>query len=59
MQLELEHPQIDQKSYALVSEVLTANTYEAPAVETILTEDSLESEVHYAGAQAVSSLDNG
>ncbi len=49
--MQLEHSQIEQNSDAPASEAQVA-AYEAPAVETVLTNDSLEREVHYAGAQA-------
>lgn len=43
--MTLTHSPIDQK---------TPTAYESPAIESVLTAESLEREVHYAGLQAVS-----
>ncbi len=56
--MNLEHSEHEQKSDAPVSEAHTANTYEAPAIESVMTPESLEREVHYAGAQAGSGAVN-
>lgn len=49
-----EHSRIELKSDAVASESRTQNAYEAPAIESVLTPESLEREVHYAGVQPTS-----
>ncbi|BCM90435.1 hypothetical protein IAD21_02288 [Abditibacteriota bacterium] len=52
--MQLEHSQIEhlQDSPASDDSVASvASAYEAPVIESVLSPESLEREVHYAGAQ--------
>ncbi|BCM90433.1 hypothetical protein IAD21_02286 [Abditibacteriota bacterium] len=49
--MNIQHSEIEPKSDESASAQNTSAAYEAPAIESVLTPESLEREVHYAGLQ--------
>ncbi|BCM90436.1 hypothetical protein IAD21_02289 [Abditibacteriota bacterium] len=54
--MNIEHSELQSNLDASVLIPNTQHTYEAPAIETVLTPESLEREVHYAGFQSGSGV---
>ena len=52
--MNLEHSNIESGTSVLAADEHLAADYEAPAIESVLTPEDLEREVHYAGLVAVS-----
>lgn len=54
--MNIEKSKLASNTDAVVSETHTNNTYEAPAIESVLTPEALEREVHYAGTIPLSQV---
>lgn len=52
--MNTEYSNLELNSEATASVESTEIVYEAPAIESVLTSETLEREVHYAGVQPVS-----